>query len=197
MSGLDKMVEQIKAEAIEKARQMEQEAEKEAERFLAEEKQKAEQAAAQQVEQAKLEAQRVLETGRSGAVLERKRQVLAAKQQMISHVLEKARKELEQLPEEEYFAMLCQQAARSARSGEDGQICLNQRDLDRLPRDFEKKLNGALQSGKLVVSKEPREIDGGFVLVYGGVEENGSLSALFAAAQEELRDTAREILFTP
>ncbi len=44
------------------------------------------------------------------------------------------------------------------------------------------------KGGSLVLKKEPREIDGGFVLVYGGVEENCSAGALFASQRDELAD---------
>lgn len=196
MSNLDKMVEEILAEAAENARRMEQEARREAEAFLETEQQKAAGLAAEQVEQARREAEHILETGRSSAKMERNRQVLAAKQQMITHTLEEARAKLAALPDQEYFNMLVRLAARAARPQE-GEICLNQRDLSRLPSGFEETLNQALppSAGRLRVCPRPRELDGGFVLVYGGVEENSSLSALFAAAQDSLRDIARQILF--
>ncbi len=60
---------------------------------------------------------------------------------------------------------------------------------------MKKGLTRRFRRGRLSVSSQPREIDGGCVLVYGGVEENLSLSALFAAQQEELRDLACQILF--
>ena len=51
------------------------------------------------------------------------------------------------------------------------------------------------KGGSLVLKKEPREIDGGFVLVYGGVEENCSAGALFASQRDELADKVHAMLF--
>ena len=194
MSSLDKMVEQILAEAADKARALEREAKQEAEALLAQERQRSSQIIAEKLDQAKREDAHLLETGRSGAEQERKRQILAAKQQMITQALEQARARIEQLPEKTYFEMICRLAAQSAQPQE-GQICLNRQDLERMPDGFEERLNQGLSAGRLSVSSQPREIDGGCVLVYGGVEENLSLSALFAARQEELRDLACQILF--
>lgn len=51
-------------------------------------------------------------------------------------------------------------------------------------------------NGKLTVSRETRDIDGGFVLSYGGIEENCSIEALFYAARERLQDRVQELLFS-
>ena len=44
------------------------------------------------------------------------------------------------------------------------------------------------------MAKQPRPIDGGFILVYGGVEENCSIEALFYAEQERLQDKVQAFL---
>ena len=63
---------------------------------------------------------------------------------------------------------------------QEGEILFSQRDLDRLPSGFEQELAQALPAGgSLKISREPRKIDGGFVLVYGGVEH----ALLFAGGQ--------------
>ena len=54
----------------------------------------------------------------------------------------------------------------------------------------------ALPAGcSLTLGKTPRAMDGGFILVYGGVEENCSFSALFASRKEALQDSVQKILF--
>ncbi len=198
MSSLDKMVEQILSDAAAKARSLEEEGAAEAARLTEQAAQERAQHAEEQLEQARAEAGTIRELSHSAAVLERKRMVLAAKQQMISGVIEEARARLQQLPAPQYFEMIGRLAARSARPLA-GQICLNQRDLDRLPKGWEAALNQALPAGcgALSLSKIPRDIDGGFVLVYGGVEENCSLSALFESAREDLQDVVQQILFAP
>ena len=58
-------------------------------------------------------------------------------------------------------------------------------------------INQAVKEKKasLKISREAREIEGGFVLSYGGIEENCSFDALFASAGEQLQDVVQKILF--
>ena len=46
-----------------------------------------------------------------------------------------------------------------------------------------------------MVSKEPKDMDGGFVLVYGGIEENCTIRAMFDAKRDELSDIVHRLLF--
>ena len=43
--------------------------------------------------------------------------------------------------------------------------------------------------------REPRGIDGGFLLVYGGIEENCTIKAVFSSKREELSDRINRLLF--
>ena len=81
---------------------------------------------------------------------------------------------------------------------ENGEIYFSAEDLARMPADFEKKIKTAAKEkgGSLVLKKEPKAIADGFVLVYGGVEENCTLKALFDAKKDELQDKVNAILFS-
>ncbi len=71
-----------------------------------------------------------------------------------------------------------------------GEIYFSEKDLDRMPQGFEAVIEKAAVSkgGSLTLVKEPKNIDGGFILVYGGIEENCSFRALLAARRDELSD---------
>ena len=56
-------------------------------------------------------------------------------------------------------------------------------------------LAAAEKGGSLVLSKEQKAIEDGFILVYGGIEENCTLKALLDAKKDELQDKVNEILF--
>ena len=45
-------------------------------------------------------------------------------------------------------------------------------------------------------SNKASDIDGGFILIYGGIEENCSLAAMFHAQKEEMADKLNSLLFT-
>ena len=51
------------------------------------------------------------------------------------------------------------------------------------------------KGGSLTLSDDTADIDSGFILRYGGIEENCSLKALFADRQEELQDLVHKLLF--
>ena len=107
-----------------------------------------------------------------------------------------AHKELLAKPDEAYFAWMEQLLSRFV-TDRAGEIYVSKRDLERMPDDFPAKIEKTAQEkgGSLVLKKEPREIDGGFVLVYGGVEENCSAGALFASQRDELADKVHAMLF--
>ncbi|WP_312693413.1 V-type ATP synthase subunit E [Caproiciproducens sp.] len=196
MTGLEKIVQNILDEAETAAQQTVSAAEDEAAAIEKE----ARKQAAQQVDEisrgAKETAGEILKRAQSAAQLQKRRKILQAKQELIRDIIEKARQNLSVLPDDAYFDMIVKLAARSALPQE-GKILFSPKDRSRLPADFYAKLEEALQEkgGSLKVSDETRDIDGGLVLVYGGVEENCSFGALFEAERERLTDRVNELLF--
>ena len=81
---------------------------------------------------------------------------------------------------------------------QEGEICFSPEDLKRMPQGFEKEISGIAgkKGGKLVLSKEHRNIRGGFVLIYGGIEENCTFKAMFDSKRGELSDKVHALLFS-
>ena len=74
---------------------------------------------------------------------------------------------------------------------------LNAADLKRIPQDV---IDGFVKSAedkgaKLTVSSEAAEIKNGFVLDFGGIEENCTFDALIDQNIEELQDKVKSLLF--
>ena len=80
---------------------------------------------------------------------------------------------------------------------EEGEICFNSRDLERMPEGFSGRIRtiAAEVGGSLILSETPLDTDGGFLLVYGGIEENCTLKAVFSSRREELSDQVNRMLF--
>ena len=79
-----------------------------------------------------------------------------------------------------------------------GEIIFSHADKNRLPANLEAELSSILsdiQGAELLISNETRKLDGGFILVYGDIEENCSFEALFMAAKESLQDKVYKFLF--
>ena len=73
----------------------------------------------------------------------------------------------------------------------------SKKDLDRIPNGFEDRVKEivAENQGELVIDKEPANIKDGFVLVYGEIEENCTLKALFDSNIDRIKDIANKQLF--
>ena len=195
MTGLEKILAQIQSEAEATAQETLRQAQAKADEECAAIAAKAKEECAAIAAKAQQQAESALHRAESGAQLQRRRGLLAAKQAMIAETLQAALQKLESLPEGEYFATLTTLAVRYAQPGQ-GTMYFGERDLARLPKDYEETLNAALGSGKSIqISPESRPVTSGFVLAYGGVEENCCLQALFAADRDAMQDLAQHILF--
>lgn len=196
MAGLDKIISQIREESQEAAGKIIGEARKEAEKIKSQAKQEADDACAKILQKTEQAVQDTLSRGRSAADLKLRQGLLACKQRLIGQVLTEARSTLEQMPDEEYARNLIRLIRRTDLPAE-GTLHFSGRDLNRLPSGFEKQLNDAVKERNCVlhISDQPGEIDGGFVLSYGGIEENCSFDSLFDSYHEVLQDTVQKILF--
>ena len=73
-----------------------------------------------------------------------------------------------------------------------GEIMFNEKDLERLTLDAKELFS----KYNLVINNTPCDIDGGFILKYGNIEENCSISAIFREKQELLTDYISTRLFS-
>lgn len=128
--------------------------------------------------------------------LERRTRILSAKQDLIGGIIENAKRKFRDLPETEYFDMLKKLLECNIQS-KDGKMFLSAKDLDRMPSGFEVDIRiiASARGAKLEISKEAMNIDGGFVLVYGGIEENCTIEALFEEKKDMISDIVQHRLF--
>ena len=133
---------------------------------------------------------------KSSAEQQRRTALLRAKQEIIADVIEEAYVTLKKKDAKGYFLTM-EKILKTYALAEDGEIYFSKEDLARMPAGFEKKIEAAAKEkgGSLVLKKEPKAIADGFVLVYGGIEENCTLRALFDAKRDQLQDQVNAILF--
>lgn len=196
MAGLDKIINEIQADASKAAAERISKANKEAEQIKAQ----AEKEALEITEKmnrdlaSKLQASKL--AAESAASLKKRRSLLSEKQKLIEEVILDAKNEVLSLPAEHYFKLM-EKLIEDNASSEEASIVFNEKDRERLPADFETKVTaiGAKKGGKLSISKETRKIDGGFVLVYKGIDQNCSISSIFETNIEALQDKIQKLLF--
>lgn len=196
MAGLDKIINEIQADASKAAAERISKANKEAEQIKAQ----AEKEALEITEKMNRDLADKLQAGKlaaeSAASLKKRRSLLAEKQKLIEEVILDAKNEVLSLPVEHYFKLM-EKLIEDNASSEEASIVFNEKDRERLPADFETKVAeiGAKKGGKLSISKETRKIDGGFVLVYKGIDQNCSISSIFETNIEALQDKIQKLLF--
>lgn len=196
MAGLDKITGQIIEEAKLIAADTLDAARKEAEAIIEEAKTAClvmEKEAAD-----KEKNMRAIHEGRiqSSADQQRRTAMLRAKQELISAVIEEAYQALKSQNLEDYFLTM-EKLIKTYALAEAGEIYFSEADLARIPQGFEAKIEAAAgeKGGSLKLMPESRQIPDGFVLVYGGIEENCTLKALLNAKRDQLQDKVNQVLF--
>lgn len=127
----------------------------------------------------------------SNASLVSRNTVLKAKREQIDKTIEGMKQYVLSLNDKDYFEILYRMAKGVSASG--GEILLCQKDLNRLPSDFESRMD---DSGvKATVCKTPAAIDGGFILRDGSIEINCSVDSVIDDKRNEIEDFINESIF--
>lgn len=196
MTGLEKIIEQILATASAKVEENLSQAKEEADRILAE----AQLQARNQVESIQKKSAVDIEHYKKSAVsandLYRRQEVLKAKQEVISQIIQAAYENVCSMEPDSYFAMLETMLGKTVQAQE-GILCLSEKDLTRMPKGFADRVSAIAKSagGTLTLSRTGKAIENGFVLVYGGVEDNCSVKAIFDAKRDEMQDVVNALLY--
>lgn len=196
MTGLEKITSEIKADADKSVAAIIDKANAEASGILAGAEKEAAEAVAKINHDVSVRLSASKSTAESAAALRKRRLILEEKQKLIGEVIEEAKNLIYALPDNVYFEKILKLAEKNVNPAE-GTIIFNAKDLSRLPADFETKLNvvAVAKGGRLTVSKETRPIDGGFVLLYEGIDQNCSITSLFETHIESVQDKIQKLLF--
>ena len=193
MSGIDKIIQQIELDTKEVCDKVIADAQTKAEAITADAESKAQSIAQDGKEKTAARVADIKKRGESAADLEEKRVMLSTKQGIIQTMLKEGLTVAKELPKDEYFDLILKMVAKYSLP-QDGVIYFGERDNHRIPMDFIRELNQASKGG-LVLATKPVPIDAGFILRYGGIEENCSFDAIFAGEAENLSDRAGRLLF--
>ena len=196
MTGLEKMKSQILEEAKANAEGQIAEAKAQAEQILEEAKAETLKSVESISQKSKNDVANYQERVKSSLDLQKRNKILQAKQDVIHEILDKAYEKLEHMEPGEYFEIILKLVEKYALA-QDGVICFGKTDLERMPEGFREKVKraAAAKGGVLSLSEEGRNIENGFVLVYGGIEENCTLRAIFDAKRDEMADQIHRLLF--
>ena len=191
MAELQVLTDKIRRAAEEKAAGILAQAKSERDKIFADAKATGDADAVRIAEEAKKEAERITTRAISAAAQKSAQQKLAFKMEMINSVMEKAKQSFLEAENSVYMARLIKLLDSRAQKGESGELLLNKKDKAAVNAEFTAKL----KEFNLTLSEKDADIEGGFILVYGKVEENCSVEAIFRENYEELVDFIGENLF--
>ena len=196
MSGLEKIILSITGEAKEQSEAIIKEAEEEAAAFLSDSKKRADEEAERISQKSRTEVEGIRSRAKASAELKGKQILLSGKQELIAETLENARAYVGKLSDPVYVKLI--RAIFNKHVPEkDAVISFNEKDQKRIPANIiasfvqEAKERGAV----LTVSVKPADIRDGFILDFGGIEENCSIDALIDENIEEIGDMINKNLF--
>lgn len=194
--AFEDILNRILDDAKKKAREVEDEAKAEAQRIVEDAKKKAESIKAKLLEEAKSRTQEEGKRMLSLTRFEARNLVLAQKRAALDAAFEEALKRLTSLPDGEYGKLVKKMLLEAVVTGEE-EVIVSPSDRERLETilggvnaDLRKKG----RKGKLKLSQETRDLNGGFVLRSDGVEINNSFSAILDSLREELELDLLKIL---
>ncbi len=195
MSGLDKIKAQILKDAKDTADAQIAEAAAQVAEINAQIDVQIEKRLAQITAQSESKVKSIQERTISAIDLKRRTRFLEVRQQLINETIEQAYESIGEMDEKRYAELLKQLVAAHVWP-QKGQIIFAENDRKKLPKGFEDEVLRIAETagGSLTVSDEERNIENGFILVYGGIEENCTLRSIFDEKKDRLSDLVRETL---
>lgn len=196
MSGLDKITARILEESAAKAKEITDEARQKAEAITADGQRRTAEECERINKKAEAGVVNTQDKGKTSAQLRHKQILLAGRQELIHEVIDTARQELSSLNDAEYKEFIIGLFKRHL-PGQAAELKLNAKDKIRLGADTLEALKAAAgaNGAKLTISDESADIKNGFILSYGGVEENCTIDALFDQSMDDMQDKVKDILF--
>ena len=194
MKGTEKIIAHIQADAKAKADAILAQAEQQCADIRADYENRANESYAEKIRAGVKNCEDLAESKDRIAHMEGKKELLALKQEMVSKSFEKALEMIKNLPAEEYLSFLTKLAVKSAPDG-NGEIILNARDKAACGEKLVEMANAAIGGGKLKLSEQTGEFEGGLKVVNGAVEANNTLEILIDLCRGEMAAGISKVLF--
>lgn len=195
MTGLERIIEQIKIDSELNAKKIIEDAQIEADKIIEDAMTATEIECREIIGKGKESARVIDRIANSSAEQAMRKANLTAQREIIEEVFSEALSKLRSLPDNDYFLVLHRLASKNAEKG-DGEILLSEEDKKRMPADFIPKLNEKLTGkGTLTLASDTAVTNGGLILRYGGIEINCTFASLIDGKREQLSDKLNKYIF--
>jgi V/A-type H+-transporting ATPase subunit E len=198
MNGVQNIIDRIDADSAAECAEIAAEAERQCEEIKAEYSKAEQDAYWKIVNEGAKEAEQRIERLGSVAKLEARKQILAAKQELVARAFERAAEKIAQLPTDRYVSFLAELAVKAAVEGTE-LLIFSREDAARVGKRVCDGANAGLakmrRTAKLTLSDTPGAFKGGFILTSGEVETNCTAQSLVSQYRNELSAAVAEALF--
>lgn len=192
VAGLSSIIGQINRESVETAEKITAKAKEDAKQII----KKATESANDKIEAAKHKADIVFKTEfereETSAEHGMSQTILEAKQKLLDKSVASAAEKLKSLDVKEYFNFLQTLITKYAQNKK-GELLLSNNDIERMPDVFK---NFIAKNYSELNILESENIDGGFVIKYGDIEENCTINALIEENIDSIKEKAYTKLFS-
>lgn len=190
MTGLSNILDRIENESVKKAEEIILKANNEADKMIFAAKKEAQEILDDYKAKTEKKTTEILSRIKASDEIEKKRAELFKKQEIIKTVLATAQNEIKSQSDDDYFDFLGKILTKYAQD-QNGTVVLSNRDFESMTKSFK----DILQEKGLAAKAGNLSDRNGFVIVYGNIEINCTVNAIFDAEAEELSDMLNKFLF--
>lgn len=191
MSSGDKILNRISLDCDERISQIGAETDEKCAQIMAQAKLDADKISAEIADRAQSKVKQMQAASKSRCDLETRNAFLKRRREEIDKTYSEILNKMKNLPDEDYFELIYTFAKKL--NGMSGVVLLNEKDMNRLPKDFLARLEKC--GVKAELSKTPFDIESGFILKCGDIEENMDFSAILSEKCDAIEDFINQELF--
>ena len=191
MSSGDKILNRISLDCDERISQIGAETDEKCAQIMAQAKLDADKISAEIADRAQSKVKQMQAASKSRCDLETRNAFLKRRREEIDKTYSEILNKMKNLPDEDYFELIYTFAKKL--NGMSGVVLLNKKDMNRLPKDFLARLEEC--GVKTELSKTPCDIESGFILKCGDIEENMDFSAILSEKRDAIEDFINQELF--
>ena len=184
MSSGDKILNRISLDCDERISQIGAETDEKCAQIMAQAKLDADKISAEIADRAQSKVKQMQAASKSRCDLETRNAFLKRRREEIDKTYSEILNKMKNLPDEDYFELIYTFAKKL--NGMSGVVLLNEKDMNRLPKDFLARLEKC--GVKAELSKTPCDIESGFIPKCGDIEENMDFSAILSEKRDAIED---------
>ena len=191
MSSGDKILNRISLDCDERISQIGAETDEKCAQIMAQAKLDADKISAEIADRAQSKVKQMQAASKSRCDLETRNAFLKRRREEIDKTYSEILNKMKNLPDEDYFELIYTFAKKL--NGMSGVVLLNEKDMNRLPKNFLARLEEC--GVKAELSETPCDIESGFILKCGDIEENMDFSAILSENRDAIEDFINQELF--